>query len=202
MVIAETQVNTACRQPKTTEHVLVFVPFVKHLLVPFDYRHASTGHLPPYVDGFALPPSYYYPFLPSPQILYLDLTPYRQRGLRSIRLAFDRRDVTIASGAKMAAKRYLHVAGFEVTAEDPAAAEWQGIVSLEADGTAEGKADMVERFNGSKGPWEVVREKSALSLLGQLADVCRHGGNGMAQIGKGSKSVVQMPFNYNDNPTM
>lgn len=155
------QVNTACRQPKTTEHVLVYVPYIKHLLVPLEYKHCQAGHLPAYVDGFSIPPSYYYPFLPSPQIVYLDLSPYADKALRSLRLAFDRRDVTVASGARMTAKRYLHVAGFEIVAGDPAAVEWHGMVSLEAEGTAEGKAALVSRFRGGRlWPWEIVKEKS------------------------------------------
>lgn len=85
--------------------------------------------------------------------------------MQSIRLAFDRRDVTVASGARMAAKRYLHVAGFEISADDPAAAEWQGMVSLEADGTAEGKAEIIRRLHGAKGPWEIVREKSMVGTV-------------------------------------
>jgi hypothetical protein len=33
------QVNTAISSPRTTEHVLLYVPFVKHLLVPLQYSH-------------------------------------------------------------------------------------------------------------------------------------------------------------------
>ena len=86
--------------------------------------------------------------------------------MRSLRLAFDRGDVTIASGARKTAKRYLHVAGFEVKEGDRAASDWQGMVTLEADGTAEGKSEMINRFGGGDparavmGPWQLVREKS------------------------------------------
>lgn len=68
--------------------------------------------------------------------------------------------MTVASGSRVTAKRYLHVAGFEIGDDDPAAAEWRGMVSLEADGTAEGKREMQRRFQGLMGPWEIVREKS------------------------------------------
>ena len=135
-------------------------------MLPLDYRLCNTGHLPPLVDGFSLPPSYYYPFLANPQIVYLDLRPFAERGIASLRLAFDRRDMTIASGAKLTAKRYLYVSGFEVSAEDATAAEWQGTVSLEAEGTAEAKASMMERFiTGRRYPWEIVREKSMSGLI-------------------------------------
>lgn len=142
------------------------MPFVKHLLVPLQYVHAPTGHLPSYVDAFAMPPSYYYPFLPAPQIIYLNLGPYRQQGLRSMRLASDRRDMTIASGSRISAKRYLYVAGVEITASDKTASEWQGMVSLEAEGTAEGKSDLEARFGSAHdrkaplAPWEIIKEKS------------------------------------------
>ena len=83
-----------------------------------------------------------------------------------MRLASDRRDVTITSGAKITAKRFLYVAGVEIRPHDKAAAEWHGMISLEAEGTAEGKADLEARFGpggGQKGPlapWEIVKEKS------------------------------------------
>lgn len=74
--------------------------------------------------------------------------------------------MTIASGAKISAKRYLYVAGVEIRADDKAAAEWRGMVSLEAEGTAEGKADLELRFGSGKdrkaplAPWEIVKDKS------------------------------------------
>jgi len=74
--------------------------------------------------------------------------------------------MTIASGARLTAKRYLYVAGFEVKDEDALAAEWRGTVSLEAEGTAEAKASILERFAaGRRYPWELVREKSMSGLV-------------------------------------
>jgi hypothetical protein len=146
--------------------VLLFVPFVKHLLVPLQYKYMPAGHLPCYVDAFALPPSYYYPFLPAPQIIHLNLGPYREQGLNSMRLASDRRDMTVASGARISAKRYLYVTGVEIGTSDKAAPDWHGMVSLEAEGTAEGKAELERRFGMGDGrgaplaPWEIVKEKS------------------------------------------
>ncbi|WWC65281.1 uncharacterized protein I303_107898 [Kwoniella dejecticola CBS 10117] len=171
MKLGDLVVNTAIRQPRTTEHVLVFVPFVRHLLVPLEYSFAPTGHLPSYVNGFDLPPSFYYPFLPTPQILYLDLAPFARQALQSIRLAYDRRDVTTASGARLSAKRYLHVAGFEVGPQDRVAPEWQGMVSLETEGTAEARQDLEKRLIGVGGarplvgPWELVRDKSMIGTI-------------------------------------
>ncbi|WWC92409.1 uncharacterized protein L201_007366 [Kwoniella dendrophila CBS 6074] len=104
-------------------------------------------------------------------ILYLDLAPFAQQAMQSIRLAYDRRDVTVSSGARLSAKRYLHVAGFEIRPQDRAAPEWRGMVSLEAEGTAEGKQDIERRLvgvNGGRpimGPWEVVREKSMIGTV-------------------------------------
>ncbi|WVQ95317.1 hypothetical protein IAU59_002412 [Kwoniella sp. CBS 9459] len=164
-------VNTAIRAPKTTEHVLIYAPNVRHLLIPLDYTFSPTGHLPIYINGLDVPPSYYYPFLPTPQVLFLDLAPFGQQALQSLRLAYDRRDVTVASGARLSAKRYLHVAGFEIKPTDRVAQEWCGTVSLEAEGTAEGKADLEQRLVGSQGarplvgPWELVREKSMTGTI-------------------------------------
>lgn len=146
--------------------MLLYVPFVKHLLVPLQYTHIPTGHLPSYVDAFALPPSYYYPFLPASQIVYLNLGPYRDQGLQSMRLASDRRDMIVASGARISAKRYLYVTGVEIGPNNKAAPEWHGMVSLEAEGTSEGKAELERRFGTGQpssaplAPWEIVKEKS------------------------------------------
>ncbi|KIR27943.1 hypothetical protein I309_03263 [Cryptococcus deuterogattii LA55] len=158
-------INTAIRAPKTTEHVLIYVPFTQHLLLPLSYTFSPTGHLPPLVNAFQLPPSYYHPFLPTPQIVYLDLAPFGEEALSSLRLAYDRRDMIVASGARVSAKRYLHVAGFQVRSGDGAEPGWEGFVSLESEGTAEGKNDIEKRLVGARGgrpivgPWEVVRDK-------------------------------------------
>jgi hypothetical protein len=137
------------------------VPFVKHLLVPLQYTYRATGHLPSYLDAFTIPPSYYYPFLPSSQVIFLDLGVYAERVLPSIRLAHDQRDMKVSSGARVSAKRYLHVAGFELRAGDKVAPEWRGLITLEADGTAEGKTELERRLmNGGCSPWEIVWDKS------------------------------------------
>jgi hypothetical protein len=74
--------------------------------------------------------------------------------------------MTVASGARISAKRYLYVAGVEIGPQNKAAPEWHGMVSLEAEGTAEGKAELIRRFGAgpaSETPlaaWEIVKEKS------------------------------------------
>lgn len=171
MRLGDLVVNTALHKPTNTEHVMVYVPFVPHKLVPLEYVHCATGHLPHYLDAFAVSPIYYDPFLPTPQIVYLDFAPFARQGMQSLRLAYDRRDVTVASGARVSAKRYLHVAGVEIKQGDRVAPEWQGMLSLEAEGTAEGRADMESRFGGGDpsrarmGPWEIVRERSMMGSL-------------------------------------
>lgn len=88
------------------------------------------------------------------------------QAMSALRLAYDRRDVTVSSGARVTAKRYIHVTGFEIQPMQGISPEWEGIVSLEAEGTVEGKAEMERRLgNGDpgqaiKGPWEIVREKT------------------------------------------
>ena len=142
--------------------MLLYIPYVKHLLVPLEYTFNLTGHLPAYLDGFGIPPSFYHSFLPPPQIIYLNLAPFATPTLASLRLAHDHGDLTVASGARVLAKRYLHVAGFEITNGPGIAPEWAGLVTLEAEGTAEGRAEMERRLNGGTDlrPWEVVRDKS------------------------------------------
>jgi hypothetical protein len=158
------QINTAI-PPKGTEHILMFVPSVKHLLVPLEYTSSRIPHLPSYVDAFSLPPSYFHPLL-APIILFLDLKPFVGQAMSALRLAYDRRDVTVSSGARVTAKRYIHVTGFEIQPIQGIAPEWNGIVSLEAEGTVEGKAEIEKRLGEGnpnravKGPWEIVREKT------------------------------------------
>ncbi|WVQ77011.1 hypothetical protein IAR50_006690 [Cryptococcus sp. DSM 104548] len=158
--------NTAIRHPKTTEHVLIYVPYAQHQLLPLSYAFSPAGTLPMNINAFKLPPSYYFTFLPVTQIIYLDLTPYGRDALSSLRLAYDRRDMTVSSGARVNAKRYLHIAGFEVRAGTGADPAWEGFVSLEGEGTAEGKRDLEKRLVGDGrggrpviGAWEIVREK-------------------------------------------
>lgn len=173
MRLGDLVVNTALNKPTNTEHVLIYIPFIEHKLVPLEYNHCTTGHLPHYLDAFALSPMYYDPFLPTPQIIYLDFSPFAKQAMDSVRLAHDRRDVMVASGARISAKRYLHVAGFEVvpTPDERIAKEWAGQISLEAEGTAEGRHEMEARFGFGDpqqcqmGAWEVVRERSMVGSL-------------------------------------
>jgi hypothetical protein len=46
-------------------------------------------------------------------------------------------------------------------AGDKVAPEWRGLITLEADGTAEGKTELERRLmNGGCSPWEIVWDKS------------------------------------------
>jgi hypothetical protein len=151
-----TQANTAIRSPRTTEHILLYDPASQHLLVPLDYSKSPSGHLPPYIDAFTLPPLYYHPLL-QPIIVHPDLAPYAQLAMTSLRLAYDHKDVIVSTG-RASAKRFIHVTGFE-------AGSW-GMVTLEGEGTGEGKAELERRLGYGdaarvvRGAWEVVREKS------------------------------------------
>lgn len=158
--------NTAIAQPRSTEHILLFVPSNKHLLIPLEYTFNPGGHLPASVDAFALPPSYYHSFFAGPQVVFLNLAPFASQAYHSIRLAFDRRDVITASGARVSAKRYLYVAGFQIESAAPVSSSWAGMISLETEGTAEGRKELESRLGDgdsrrvASGPWEVVAEKS------------------------------------------
>ena len=152
-------------------YLMLFVPTMQPYLVPLEYRFSLDGHLPGYFDAFQVPPSYYYSLLTPPFIIAPDLSPWADSAVNSLRLAFERSDITTTRGEKVVAKRYLHVCGFEITAEAGhlASEEWQGMVTLEAEGTAEGRTSMLRRLGRSlnesripaqRGPWEIVPEKS------------------------------------------
>lgn len=169
--LGDVLINTALRDPLTTRHLMLFVPTMQPYLVPLEYRFSPDGHLPGYFDAFQVPPSYYYSLLKPPFIIAPDLSPWADKAVNSLRLAFERSDITTTRGEKVIAKRYLHVCGFEITADtgNLACEEWQGMVTLEAEGTAEGRASMLRRLGratnesripAQRGPWEIVPEKS------------------------------------------
>lgn len=130
--------------------------------MPLQHTCGRNGHLPAYVDGFALPPSYYQARLSPPHVVFLDLRPFADRARTTLRLATDRQEILTASGVQMTAKRYITVAGFEIRPSDNVLAEWCGLVTLEADGTAEGREAMISRLEHLEraGPWQIVTEKS------------------------------------------
>jgi hypothetical protein len=164
-------INTALRDSMSSRHLMLFVPTVQPYLVPLEYRFSPDGHLPGYFDAFQVPPSYYYPILPAPYIVSPDLSPWADSAVATIRLAFERSDIATSRGEKIVAKRYLHVCGFEISsgASHLACEEWQGMVTLEAEGTAEGRASLLRRLgraanesriHAERGPWEIIPEKS------------------------------------------
>lgn len=164
--IGDVIINTALAEPLVPRHLMLFVPTMSPFLVPIEFRQSAAGHLPAYVDALRIPPSYHFPLLPEPQIVHLDLSPWAAQALGSLRLTFERRDITTARGERVAAKRYLHVAGFDIRPENAhhACEEWHGMVTLESEGTAEGRAQILARLGGSGGPaqvgpWQVVRDK-------------------------------------------
>lgn len=142
--------------------MLLYVPSNPYKLVPLQHTCSRNGHLPAYVDAFTLPPSYYQVRLSPPHVIFVDLRPFAARARTSIRLATDRQDIVTASGAQMSAKRYITVAGFEIRPSDSVVTEWCGLVTLEADGTAEGREAMVSRLGHPErpSPWQIVTEKS------------------------------------------
>lgn len=163
---ADIQANTAIKQPRATEHILVYVPGVKHHVIPLEYLKTPAGHLPTYIDALTLPPLYHYPLL-TPIIVFPNLARFAPLAMSSVRLAYDHKDVLVSTG-RASAKRCIHVTGFEVPPEayeHGVATEWT-IITLEAEGTGEGRAEL-ERRLGYGDParvgreaWEVVREKS------------------------------------------
>lgn len=96
--------------------------------------------------------------------------------MASIRLAYDHKDVLVSTG-RASAKRCIHVTGFEVPQEayerqreqGGVDREW-GIITLEAEGTGEGRAELERRLGYGdaarvgREAWEVVREKSVGSV--------------------------------------
>lgn len=170
--IGDVIVNTALAEPLLPRHLMLYIPTMQPFLCPLEYRFGQQGHLPGYLDAFMIPPSFYYPLLYSgPYVIHLDLGPWADAAVETLRLAFARSDVTTTRGDKVTAKRYLHVIGFEINAhkKHQAVEDWYGMVSIEAEGTAEGRRELLRRLGRDsqgrrvqphRGPYEVVREKS------------------------------------------
>ena len=170
--IGDIIVNTALTEPLLPRHLMIYIPTMQPFLCPLEYRYSAQGHLPGYLDAFTVPPSFYYPLLFSgPYVIHLDLAPWADAAADTLRLAFARSDITTTRGDKVTAKRYLHVIGFQITAQTKhqAVDDWFGMVSIESEGTAEGRKELLRRLGRTpegakipshKGPFEVVREKS------------------------------------------
>jgi hypothetical protein len=165
-------VNTALSEPLIPRNIMLYIPTMQPFLCPLEYRYAEQGHLPGYLDAFTIPPSFYYPLLFAGRyVIHLDLGPWADAAADTLRLAFARSDITTTRGDKVTAKRYLHVIGFQITPQTrhQAVEEWYGMVSIEAEGTAEGRKELLRRLGRTpdgnkiqahKGPFEIVREKS------------------------------------------
>lgn len=157
-LLTNEQVNPAIKGAYHVDKILVYVPNTQHLLLPLSKLH-SGGHLPPTINALEIPPSYYLGLLPTPHIVYLDLAPFASQIVSNIRLTSHKSDVTTTRGDRVIATRYLFVAGCEIR-NGP----WKGLLSLEVEGTAEGKLELEARVgNGDpsravRGPWEIVRE--------------------------------------------
>ena len=170
--IGDVIVNTALQEPLLPRHLMLYIPTMQPFLCPLEYRFGEQGHLPGYLDAFTIPPSFYYPLLFSgPYVIHLDLGPWADAAVETLRLAFARSDITTTRGDKVTAKRYLHVIGFEINAQTKhqAVDDWFGMVSIEAEGTAEGRRELLRRLGRDgqgrrvqphRGPYEVVRDKS------------------------------------------
>lgn len=170
--IGDIVVNTALREPLLPRHLMLYIPTMEPFLCPLEYKYAEQGHLPGYLDAFKIPPSFYYPLLFAGRyVIHLDLGPWADEAADTLRLAFARSDITTTRGDKVSAKRYLHVVGFEISPQSRhhAAEEWFGMVSIEAEGTAEGRNELLRRLGRGpegqkmaphKGPFEILRDKS------------------------------------------
>lgn len=103
---------------------------------------AKLAHLPASLNMFLLPPSYYHGVVPPPHIIYLDLQPFAAKVADSLRLANQRAEVLSAGGDVLSLDQWVHEAGFFVE-ETGEGGPWEGtMVTLEADGTKEVRADL------------------------------------------------------------
>jgi hypothetical protein len=146
-------IRTSTGIPSTwTTGAMVYLPPYLHPLstahsspLPLPSSHTphneiiKLGHLPPTLDSFLLPPTYFHAVLPTPYIIHLDLSRWAREVQGSLRLAHQRTEMSTVRGEVMSVEVWVHEAGFMIRGTDVGqVGPWEGsMVTLEADGTAE-----------------------------------------------------------------
>lgn len=123
------------------------------------YRFDKAGHLPSWQNLFLYSPGYYHNVVrsstPNP-IVFLDILPWREQIVSSLRLVQDQVETANASGGRYRIAKWLyravaHVkAGHIISDEGLVCADegWEGRLVFETEGTSEHAKDFVARCAG------------------------------------------------------
>lgn len=141
--------------------------YLRDLSFMFD----RVGHLPSWLNAFTFVPSYYHNIVQSGDssepVVYLDVLPWRDQIVSTMRLVQDQVETLSPQGARYRISKWLYRAVISVTAGQVLSEEgidltdsgWHGRIVIETEGTAEHAKELVSRCAG---PAEGERTKARL----------------------------------------
>ncbi|MCO5588079.1 hypothetical protein L7F22_042034 [Adiantum nelumboides] len=146
--------------------------FDGHYLRDLSYGFDAAGHLPSWLNVIMFSPSYWHNVIKStkPQpVVYLDIAPWKDQILNSLRLVQDHVDTFSGNGARYRIAKWLYRSAANVTSGQIISRmnggleivddQWAGRIVIETDGTAEWAKELVNRCAG---PEATAREKASL----------------------------------------
>ncbi|PWN47645.1 hypothetical protein IE53DRAFT_381971 [Violaceomyces palustris] len=141
--------------------------YLRDLSFMFD----KIGHLPSWINSFSYAPSYYHNLIRSSNasqpVIYLDVLPWRDQIVSTMRLVQDQVETFSAQGARYRISKWLYRAVVEVTSGQIISNEglevvdegWKGRLVIETEGTAEHAKELISRCSG---PLESASNKARL----------------------------------------
>jgi hypothetical protein len=154
--------------------------FDGRFLRDLSFAYDPIGHIPSWLNLFLYPPAYYHNVIrsstPSP-ILYLDIMPWREQIISSLRLVQDQVETTAPSGARYRIAKWLYRTMANVKASQIISEEgfqcvdegWEGKLIFETEGTSEHANDLVVRCAGPLATPQ-AKAKILAAVLGQGVD--------------------------------
>ncbi|PWN22488.1 hypothetical protein BCV69DRAFT_281480 [Microstroma glucosiphilum] len=150
--------------------------FLRDLSFAFD----PIGHIPSWLNLLLYPPAYYHNVIKSSTaspILYLDILPWREQIISSLRLVQDQVETTAPNGLRYRIAKWLYRTTANVKASQIISEEgfqcvdegWEGKLFFETEGTSEHAKDLVLRCAGPLATPQ-AKAKILAAVLGQGAD--------------------------------
>lgn len=179
--------------------------YLRDLSFHFD----RAGHLPSWLNMFLYSPGYYHNVVRSSSnnpVVYLDILPWREQIMSSLRLVQDQVETTSAAGARYRIAKWLyravaHVkAGQIISDEGVVCADegWEGRIVFETEGTSEHAKDLVARCAG---PLATPQARAQL-LAAALGGGAGAGGAGGAGASPGARGAAAAGAAVLKNPAV
>ncbi|PWN32452.1 uncharacterized protein FA14DRAFT_74147 [Meira miltonrushii] len=146
--------------------------FDGNYLRDLSYAFDVAGHLPSWLNVIMFSPSYWHNVIKSSQpqpVVFLDIAPWKDQILNSLRLVQDHVDTFSGNGARYRIAKWLYRSAANVTSGQIISRmnggleivddQWAGRIVIEMDGMAEWAKELVNRCAG---PEATAREKTNL----------------------------------------